>query len=167
MRVPGSRYSRPAAENKAWYLKHLAMASIGPDKVNHLRHVEFFGSADGVREHMRRHRAIIAPKFAAVEAALTAALTGLDVAEWTKPTGGYFVNLDVLDGTASRVVQLAKEAGIALTPAGASFPYGRDPRDRNIRLAPTFPPLEQVEAAMAGVGTCVALAAAEKLAVGV
>jgi DNA-binding transcriptional MocR family regulator len=156
-----------ATENKAWYLRHLAMASIGPDKVNHLRHVEFFGSADGVREHMRRHREIIAPKFAAVESALTAALDGLDVAEWTRPTGGYFVNLDVLDGTASRVVQLAKEAGIALTPAGASFPYGRDPRDRNIRLAPTFPPLEQVETAMAGVGTCVALAAAEKLAVGV
>ena len=89
------------------------------------------------------------------------------MAEWTRPTGGYFVNLDVLDGTASRVVQLAKEAGISLTPAGASFPYGQDPRDRNIRLAPTFPPLDQVETAMAGVGTCVALAAAEKLAVGV
>ena len=156
-----------STENKAWYLKHLAMAAIGPDKVNHLRHVEFFGSADGVRDHMRRHREIIAPKFAAVDAALTSALEGLGVAEWTHPTGGYFVNLDVLDGTASRVVQLAKEAGIALTPAGASFPYGQDPRDRNIRLAPTFPPLDQVETAMAGVGTCVALAAAEKLAVGV
>ena len=154
-------------ENKAWYLKHLAMASIGPDKVNHLRHVEFFGSADGLRAHMRRHREIIAPKFAAVDAALTSELDGLGVAEWTHPTGGYFVNLDVLDGTASRVVQLAQEAGIALTPAGASFPYGRDPRDRNIRLAPTFPPLDQVETAMAGVATCVALAAAEKLIIGV
>ncbi|MEP6651148.1 MAG: aminotransferase class I/II-fold pyridoxal phosphate-dependent enzyme [Lapillicoccus sp.] len=154
-------------ENKAWYLKHLAMASIGPDKVNHLRHVEFFGSAEGVRAHMRRHREIIAPKFAAVDVALTSALEGLGVAEWTRPTGGYFVNLDVLDGTASRVVLLAKEAGIALTPAGASFPYGRDPRDRNIRLAPTFPPLDQVETAMAGVATCVALAAAEKLVIGV
>ena len=153
--------------NKAWYLRHLSMAAIGPDKVNHLRHVEFFGSAEGVRGHMRRHREIIAPKFAAVDAALTSALDGLGVAEWTHPTGGYFVNLDVLDGTASRVVQLAKEAGIALTPAGSSFPYGQDPRDRNIRLAPTFPPLDQVETAMAGVGTCVALAAAEKLAVGV
>ncbi|HWI33390.1 MAG TPA: aminotransferase class I/II-fold pyridoxal phosphate-dependent enzyme [Lapillicoccus sp.] len=154
-------------ENKAWYLKHLAMASIGPDKLNHLRHVEFFGSADGLRAHMRRHREIIAPKFAAVEAALTSALDGLGVADWTHPTGGYFVNLDVLDGTASRVVQLAQEAGIALTPAGASFPYGRDPRDRNIRLAPTFPSLDQVETAMAGVATCVALAAAEKLTIGV
>ncbi|MEO8828424.1 aminotransferase class I/II-fold pyridoxal phosphate-dependent enzyme [Lapillicoccus sp.] len=154
-------------ENKAWYLRHLSMASIGPDKVNHLRHVEFFGSPDGVRDHMRRHREILAPKFAAVDTALTAALSGLGVAEWNRPMGGYFVNLDVLDGTASRVVALAKEAGIALTPAGSSFPYRRDPRDRNIRLAPTFPVLAEVETAMAGVGTCVALAAAEKLAIGV
>ncbi|WP_323792535.1 aminotransferase class I/II-fold pyridoxal phosphate-dependent enzyme [Nocardioides sp.] len=152
-----------SAANKAWYLKHLAMASIGPDKINHLRHVEFFGSADGVREHMRKHREIIAPKFDAVDAALTGVLGGLDVAEWTQPTGGYFVNLDVLDGTASRVVALAKEAGIALTPAGASYPHGQDPRDRNIRLAPTFPALEEVETAMAGVATCVALAAAESM----
>ena len=149
--------------NKAWFLQHLSMASIGPDKVNHLRHVELFGDADGVREHMRRHRALIAPKFAAVDAALTEGLEGLEIAEWTRPTGGYFVNLDVLDGTATRVVQLAKEAGIALTPAGASYPHGQDPRDRNIRLAPTFPPLDQVETAMAGVATCVALAAAEAL----
>ncbi|TIC79955.1 aminotransferase [Nocardioides sp. GY 10127] len=149
--------------NKAWFLKHLAMASIGPDKVNQLRHLEFFGDAEGVRAHMRKHRDIIAPKFAAVEDALTEALDGLDVAEWSRPTGGYFVNLDVVDGTATRVVQLAKEAGIALTPAGSAFPHGNDPRDRNIRLAPTFPPLDQVETAMAGVATCVALAAAEKL----
>ena len=146
-----------------WWLGHLSMGSIGPDKVNHLRHVEFFKDADGVRAHMRRHRAIIAPKFAAVDAALTDGLDGLEVAEWTHPTGGYFVNLDVLDGTASRVVALAKGAGIALTPAGASFPRGQDPRDRNIRLAPTFPGLDEVRTAMAGVATCVALAAAEKL----
>ncbi|MBF4162466.1 aminotransferase class I/II-fold pyridoxal phosphate-dependent enzyme [Nocardioides acrostichi] len=152
-----------SAANKAWFLKHLAMASIGPDKINHLRHVEFFGDADGVRAHMRRHRDIIAPKFEAVDAALTTGLGGLGIAEWSKPTGGYFVNLDVLDGTATRIIQLAKQAGIALTPAGASFPHGDDPRDRNIRLAPTFPPLEQVETAMAGVATCVALAAAESL----
>ncbi|EWT02995.1 aminotransferase [Intrasporangium oryzae NRRL B-24470] len=147
----------------AWYLKHLSMGSIGPDKVNHLRHVEFFGDAEGVRAHMRKHREIIAPKFAAVDEALTSGLAGLGVAEWTRPTGGYFVNLDVLDGTASRVVALAKEAGIALTPAGSSFPLGHDPRDRNIRLAPTFPVLDEVRTAMAGVATCVALAAAEKI----
>ena len=149
--------------NKTWFLRHLAMGSIGPDKINHLRHVEFFGSADGVRKHMRRHREIIAPKFEAVDAALTAELEGLGIAEWTRPTGGYFVNLDVLDATATRVVELAKQAGIALTPAGASFPLGHDPRDRNLRLAPTFPELDEVETAMAGVATCVALAAAEKL----
>ncbi|MBZ5735240.1 aminotransferase class I/II-fold pyridoxal phosphate-dependent enzyme [Nocardioides sp. TRM66260-LWL] len=152
--------------NKAWFLRHLGMSSIGPDKVNHLRHVEFFGDAEGVRTHMRKHRDIIAPKFAAVDDALTAELEGLGIAEWTRPTGGYFVNLDVLDGTATRVVELAKAAGIALTPAGASFPHGDDPRDRNIRLAPTFPSLGEVETAMAGVATCVALAAAEALSRG-
>ena len=149
--------------NVRWYLGHLAMGSIGPDKVNHLRHVEFFRNADGVRAHMRRHREIIAPKFAAVDEALTTGLDGLEIARWSHPSGGYFVNLDVLDGTASRVVALAKEAGIALTPAGASYPHGHDPRDRNIRLAPTFPVLDEVRTAMAGVATCVALAAAEKL----
>ncbi|WP_435769991.1 aminotransferase class I/II-fold pyridoxal phosphate-dependent enzyme [Nocardioides sp. SYSU DS0651] len=153
-----------SAENKAWYLARLGFASIGPDKVNQLRHVEFFGDADGVRAHMRRHRDLIAPKFAAVDDALTARLAGLGIAEWTKPTGGYFVNLDVMDGTASRVVALAKEAGIALTPAGSAFPHGNDPDDRNIRLAPTFPVLEEVELAMAGVAVCVELAALEKLA---
>lgn len=152
-----------SAANKEWFLGHLSMASIGPDKVNHLRHVEFFGDAEGVRAHMRKHRDLIAPKFAAVQEALSTELDGLEVADWSQPSGGYFVNLDVLDGTATRVVQLAKEAGIALTPAGASYPHGHDPRDRNIRLAPTFPPLDQVETAMAGVATCVALAAAEKL----
>ncbi|MFJ9315279.1 aminotransferase [Pimelobacter simplex] len=150
-------------ENKAWYLQRLGFGSIGPDKVNHLRHVEFFGDADGVRAHMRKHRDLIAPKFAAVENALSSRLSGLGIAEWTVPTGGYFVNLDVLDGTASRVVALAKEAGIALTPAGSAFPHGNDPNDRNIRLAPTFPVLAEVEAAMAGVAVCVELAALEKL----
>lgn len=153
-------------ENKAWYLQRLGFAAIGPDKVNQLRHVEFFGDADGVRAHMQKHRALIAPKFAAVDHALSSRLTGLDIATWSKPTGGYFVDLDVLDGTASRVVELAKEAGIALTPAGSAFPHGDDPRDRNIRLAPTFPTLAEVETAMAGVAVCVELAAVESLARG-
>ncbi len=159
----GVAFLAGSRETVAWYLGHLKYASIGPDKVNHLRHVQFFGSAQGVRDHMDRHREVLAPKFAAVDAALTAALDGLGIAEWTRPRGGYFVSLDVPDGCASRVVQLAKEAGIALTPAGASFPRGTDPRDRNIRLAPSFPVLEEVETAMAGVATCVALAAAEQL----
>ena len=152
-----------SADNLTWFTSHLGIGSIGPDKVNQQRHIEFFGSPAGVRDHMRKHREILAPKFDAVDAALTAELDGLEVAEWTRPSGGYFVNLDVLDETASRVVALAKEAGIALTPAGASFPNGDDPRDRNIRLAPTFPVLAEVEQAMAGVAVCVALAAAEKL----
>ena len=164
MPVPASRSSPRSRETVAWYLGHQQFASIGPDKVNQLRHLQLFGSAQGVRDHMVKHREILAPKFAAVDAALTAELAGLGVAEWTRPAGGYFVSLDVLDGCASRVVALAKEAGIALTPAGASFPHGRDPRDRNIRLAPSFPELGEVETAMAGVATCVALAAAERLA---
>lgn len=152
-----------SADNKAWYLQRLNFAAIGPDKVNQLRHVEFFGDADGVRAHMQKHRELIAPKFAAVDDALSSRLDGLGIATWSRPTGGYFVNLDVLDGTASRVVQLAKEAGISLTPAGSAFPHGNDPHDRNIRLAPTFPSLAEVEAAMAGVAICVELAAVESL----
>ena len=150
--------------NKTWFLRHLAMASIGPDKINHLRHVEFFGDGGRrARPHAqapRDHRAEVRGG----RRRPTAELDGLGIAEWSRPTGGYFVNLDVLDGTATRVVELAKQAGIALTPAGASFPHGQDPRDRNIRLAPTFPELDEVETAMAGVATCVALAAAEQLA---
>ncbi len=158
----GVAFLASSIANVKWYLSHLFFASIGPDKVNQLRHLEFFGDADGVRAHMDKHREILAPKFEAVQSALSA-LEGLDIALWTRPTGGYFVSLDVLPGTASRVVQLAKEAGIALTPAGASFPHGEDPLDTNIRLAPSFPPLDEVRTAMAGVATCVALAAAEAL----
>ncbi|WP_415142390.1 aminotransferase [Nocardioides sp.] len=150
-------------ETIAWHLDNLGQGSIGPDKVNQLRHVEFFGSAQGVRDHMARHRALIAPKFAEVERILTERLGGLGIATWTNPEGGYFVSLDVLDGTASRVIELAKAAGVALTPAGSAFPYATDPDDRNIRLAPTFPPIEDVTAAMEAVATCVLLAAAEKL----
>lgn len=158
----GVAFLAASRDTVAWYTTHQSFASIGPDKVNQLRHVQFFGDAQGVRDHMVKHREILAPKFAAVDAALTAELAGLGVATWTKPTGGYFVSLDVLDGTATRVVALAKAAGIALTPAGASFPHGHDPDDRNIRLAPSFPVLAEVETAMAGVATCVALAAAER-----
>lgn len=150
-------------ENRDWYLQRLGFAAIGPDKVNQLRHVELFGDADGVRAHMRKHRALIAPKFQAVQDALGARLDGLGIARWSKPIGGYFVDLDVLDGTAARVIELAKDAGIALTPAGSAFPHGKDPDDRNIRIAPTYPPLADVETAMAGVAVCVELAALEKL----
>jgi DNA-binding transcriptional MocR family regulator len=159
----GVAFLAASVENVAWYLGHLGKGSIGPDKVNQLRHAQFFGSAQGVRDHMARHREIIAPKFAAVDRVLTERLGGRGVARWNKPRGGYFVNLDVVPGTASRVVELAKDAGIALTPAGSSFPHGQDPKDENIRLAPTMPPLEEVSEAMDGVATAVLLAAVEKL----
>ncbi|WP_206074517.1 aminotransferase class I/II-fold pyridoxal phosphate-dependent enzyme [Antribacter gilvus] len=147
--------------NVAWFKEHLAIASIGPDKVNHLRHQLFFGDAEGVRAHMRKHREILAPKFAAVIDILTDRLGKYGVGSWTSPKGGYFVTLTVVPGTASRVVELAKAAGIALTPAGATYPYGKDPEDAVLRLAPTMPPLDEVRTAMDGVATCVLLAAAE------
>jgi DNA-binding transcriptional MocR family regulator len=159
----GVAFLAASVENIRWYIGHLGKGAIGPDKVNQLRHAQFFGSAQGVRDHMARHRELIAPKFAEVERVLTERLGGLGIATWTHPAGGYFVSLDVLDGTASRVVQLAREAGVALTPAGSSFPHLRDPDDRNIRLAPTFPAQEAVSEAMEAVATCVRLAAAEKL----
>ncbi len=157
----GVAFLASSPTNVAWYKKHLGVQSIGPDKVNQLRHALFFESAEGVRAHMRKHRDILAPKFAAVDRILTERLGDLGVAHWTAPQGGYFVSLDVVPGTAARVVELAKGAGIALTPAGATFPYGKDPQDSNIRLAPSMPPLAEVEQAMDAVATCVLLAAAE------
>ena len=149
--------------NVAWWLGNLVFQSIGPDKVNQLRHALFLRDADGVRQLMAAHRAIIAPKFAMVAEVLERRLGPLKAASWTDPAGGYFVSLDVLDGTAARVVALAKDAGIAMTPAGAAFPYRRDPDDRNIRIAPTFPTADDVRTAIEGLSTCVLLAAAEKL----
>lgn len=143
--------SSPA--NVAWYLKHLSATTIGPDKVNQLRHAQFFKNADGVRAQMRAHREILEPKFALVERILSEELTGL--ATWSRPKGGYFVNLDVPEGKAKEVVRLAKEAGIALTPAGSAFPYGIDPKDTNIRIAPSFPSMEDLEAAIRGLCVCV------------
>lgn len=154
--------SSPA--NVAWFTEHLSIRSIGPDKVNQLRHAQFFGDAAGVRAHMAKHREILAPKFSAVVSILTERLADTDVATWTDPDGGYFVSVDVVPGTASRVVELAGAAGIKLTPAGATFPYGRDPENRNIRLAPSMPPLDEVRVAMDGVATCMLLAAAEQAA---
>jgi DNA-binding transcriptional MocR family regulator len=112
---------------------------------------------------MRRHREILAPKFEQVTAILGKRLGDYQGATWTDPDGGYFVSLDVADGTATRVVELAKDAGIAMTAAGAAFPYGQDPRDRNIRIAPSFPSPDEVAAAIDGLATCVLLAGAEKL----
>jgi DNA-binding transcriptional MocR family regulator len=159
----GVAFLAGSVETVKWYAGHLGKGAIGPDKVNQLRHSQFFGSAQGVRDHMQKHRQIIAPKFATVLGVLHEQLDDLGIASWTEPTGGYFVSLDVLDGTAARVIELAMQAGVALTPAGSSFPHGDDPRDRNIRLAPTFPEQAEVEAATRAVATCARLAAAEKL----
>ncbi|MGH3348199.1 MAG: aminotransferase [Nocardioides sp.] len=159
----GVSFLAGSTETVAWYTGHLGKGAIGPDKVNQLRHLQFFGSPQGVRDHMRKHRELIAPKFAAVEDVLSERLGGLGVADWTRPRGGYFVSLDVLPGTAARVISLAKDAGVALTPAGSAFPGSNDPDDTNIRLAPTFPELPEVRAAMEAVATCVLLAASEKL----
>ncbi|WP_216892404.1 aminotransferase class I/II-fold pyridoxal phosphate-dependent enzyme [Nocardia alni] len=149
--------------NLDWYLKNAIKKSIGPDKINQLRHVKFFKDADGVRAHMQKHRAILEPKFKLVLRILEERLGASKIASWTEPKGGYFISLDVLEGTAAKVVALAKEAGIALTPAGSAYPYGKDPEDKNIRIAPSFPPLADLEKAMDGLATCVLLAATEKL----
>ncbi len=152
--------SSPA--NVAWYRENISFRTIGPDKVNHLRHAMYLRDAEAVHQLMAGHREILAPKFDTVLSILAERLGAHDVASWTQPKGGYFVSLDVPDGTAKRVVQLAGEAGIALTPAGASFPHGLDPRDRNIRIAPSMPTVEQLQVAIDGLATCVLLAATEQ-----
>jgi len=149
--------------NIAWYLQYAGKKSIGPDKVNQLRHLRFLRDADGVRRHMLRHQAILAPKFALVLEILDKRLSESKIASWTEPGGGYFVSLDVLPGTAKRTVALAKDAGIAVTEAGASFPYRLDPEDTNIRIAPSFPGLSDLREAIDGLSTCALLAAAESL----
>ena len=155
----GVSFLSASRENLDWYLGHTGIRSIGPNKVNQLAHLRFFGDAEGVRSHMLRHREVIAPKFAAAAEALTRRLGEYGIASWTRPEGGYFIDLEVVDGTATETVRLAKEAGVALTPAGSAYPYGQDPDDRHIRLAPTLPPLDEVETAMDVVGLCALLAA--------
>lgn len=150
-------------DNLEWYLEHAGIRGIGPNKINQLAHYEYFGSAEGVRAVMRRHAALLAPKFEAVLRILDKNLTHHEIADWTHPKGGYFISLNVMEGTATRVWELARDAGILLTQAGSAFPYGEDAKDHNIRLAPSLPPQEEVEAAMDGVATCVLLAAVEKL----
>jgi DNA-binding transcriptional MocR family regulator len=149
--------------NVAWYLQYLGKKTIGPDKVNQLRHLRFLGDADGVRLHMQRHQQLLAPKFALALHILEERLGDSKIASWTEPKGGYFISLDVLQGTARRTIGLAKDAGIAVTEAGASFPYRKDPEDRNIRLAPTFPSMQDLSQAVDGLCTCALLAATESL----
>ena len=155
----GVSFLSASAANLDWYLGHASIRTIGPNKVNQLAHARFFGDAEGVRAHMLRHRQSVAPKFEAADAALTRRLGEYGIASWTMPEGGYFIDLEVVDGTATETVRLAKGLGVALTPAGSAYPYGNDPDDRHIRLAPTLPPLAEVETAMDVVGLCVLLAA--------
>lgn len=159
----GVSFFGSSEDNLEWYLEHAGIRGIGPNKINQLAHYEFFGSAEGVRAVMRRHAALLAPKFEAVLRILDKNLTHHEIADWTHPKGGYFISLNVMEGTATRVWELARDAGILLTQAGSAYPYGEDAKDHNIRLAPSLPPQEEVEAAMDGVATCVLLAAVEKL----
>ena len=139
--------------------KRMSIFMIGADKANQLRHARFLG--ERLDDHMRRHADLVRPKFQAVQRGLEHGLGGTGLAEWTRPRGGYFVSLNTLPGLAARTVALAKELGVALTPAGATFPHGVDPEDRNIRIAPTFATVEEVEAGVDVLALCIKLAASE------
>ena len=142
--------------------KYLSVQTIGPDKINELRHIRYIPDEMALQEVMRRQASLIRPKFDATLSILASELDGTGIAKWNKPLGGYFVSLHVYPGTARKVVALAKEAGVALTPAGATYPYGRDPQDANIRIAPTFPGIEDVKKAISVLCVCAKIAAVEK-----
>ncbi len=143
--------------------KIIKYQTIGPDKLNQLRHIKFFGNLDGIRAHMKKHAEIMAPKFKIVTDTFNKELCGLGVAEWTEPRGGYFISLDVMEGTAKRVHSLMSEAGVVMTGVGATFPYGNDPKDTNLRIAPSYPSVEELKIATELLCLCVKLAAAEKI----
>ncbi|MEM1483286.1 aminotransferase class I/II-fold pyridoxal phosphate-dependent enzyme [Oscillospiraceae bacterium PP1C4] len=143
--------------------KLLSIQTIGFDKINMLRHVRYFKNLDGIFAHMEKHAELLRPKFEAVLSVFEHELSGKGIAEWTKPDGGYFISMDVIDGCAKRVVQLCKDAGVILTSAGATYPYGIDPRDRNIRVAPTYPGISDLQQAAELLCLCTQLAAVEKL----
>jgi DNA-binding transcriptional MocR family regulator len=149
-------------DNVKWLLARLTPRTIGPDKINQLRHVRFLRNSDGIAQLMNQHKALIAPKFQKVLDIFDEKLAQVPGVRWTRPQGGYFISLEVPQGCASRVVALAKDAGVVLTPAGATHPYGKDPEDCIIRIAPTFPELTEVAQAAEGVAICVLLAVAEK-----
>lgn len=161
---PGAGVSALAASdnNIKAIKKRLNAQTISYDKMNQHRHVEFFKDVNGILAHMKKHAAILKPKFDMVLKHLNQELAGLGIASWTEPKGGYFISLDVLDGCAKRVGELCKEAGVVLTTVGATFPYGKDPNNRNIRIAPTYPPLDELDTAAELLCVCVRLAAAEK-----
>lgn len=136
---------------------------ISHDKLNQLRHVRFLKDAEGIKAHMAKHAALLRPKFEAVDEILNRELAGLEIGTWTKPNGGYFVSFDALDGCAKAIVAKCKEAGVVMTGAGATYPYGKDPKDSNIRIAPSFPTLDELKMAAEIFCVCVKLVSAEKL----
>ncbi len=152
-----------SVDNIKAILNRLTIQSISYDKVNMLRHVKFFKNVDGIKAHMKLHAKILKPKFDAVLDTLNDDLSGLGIAEWNVPNGGYFISLDVTGGSASRVGVLCKEAGVTLTNVGATFPYGKDPSDSNIRIAPTFPTPEVLMKAVKVLTVSVKLACLEEL----
>lgn len=143
--------------------KYMSVQTIGHDKLNQLRHVRFFGNMANMQAHMSRHAAILRPKFEAVEEIFERELGGLGIGSWTKPNGGYFISFDSLDGCAKAIVAKCSDAGVKLTPAGATFPYGKDPHDSNIRIAPSFPPLEELKVAADVFTMAVKLVSIDKL----
>ena len=162
---PGSGIAALASSNNNLEeIKHqMTVQTIGHDKVNQLRHVRFFGDIHGMIEHMRKHADILRPKFEAVLEILERELGGLGIGEWTKPKGGYFISFDSLDGCAKDIVAKCKKAGVVMTGAGATYPYGKDPHDSNIRIAPSYPPLSDLIIATELFALCVKLSSVEKL----
>jgi DNA-binding transcriptional MocR family regulator len=152
-----------SAENIRHAKQDIAYQTISPDKINQLRHAKFLKNADTVYALMKQHAAILKPKFDMTVRLFEEHLGDLSFVNWTNPRGGYFISLNVMPGTAKRVAQLCKQAGVTLTPAGATFPYNDDPEDRNLRIAPSYPSIGDVEKAMPIVCLCVKIAAAEKL----
>jgi DNA-binding transcriptional MocR family regulator len=147
-----------SAANVAWWQKHVSVRTIGPDKLNQLRHVRYLKDRATIEALMDRHRALLKPKFDAVQQQFAAQLAKLTNVSWTRPEGGYFIDLITPPGRAKRTVELAKALGITLTPAGAAFPYGKDPEDRHIRIAPSFPSLEEITLAARGVALALRVA---------
>lgn len=153
-----------ASDNNIKMIKsRLSAQVISYDKMNQHRHVVFFGDANGVLNHMKKHAAILKPKFDIVIKTLNEELAGKGIASWFAPKGGYFISLDVMEGCAKRVGELCKEAGVTLTSVGATYPYGKDPNNKNIRIAPSFPPVDELSLAAELLCICTRLAAAEKL----
>ena len=143
--------------------KQLTIQTIGPDKINQLRHVQYFKTMENIEAHMKKQAAIIGPKFDAVLDILSAELGDKNIAWWNKPNGGYFVSLNTLDGCAKAIVAMASEAGVVLTKAGATYPYGKDPKDKNIRIAPTYPTLSELKKAIEILAISVQLISAKKI----